>query len=347
MSDTTATARTERLSPENVAKLCERVFGMPVVKVTAPGGKSRESLRVHFASRSIVATQRKYPGRRKMEVEVLKRLSAAGCPVPKYLGGAGGIFFQDDVGSRRLSGVLAVSDPAGRQRLAAGAIDSLLRIQDAGQRAGLDEIVPALGTKRDWVMGFLGTAITSSEDWGVAPPAIDAEALADLLHVEPRQFLKWDARPGNASVGGDGVVYWFDWEHCGKRQGMEDIAWLAGDEFWPLGAQPVIDILQDRLPPDRAEGDIRYLTHFMVFHIVQRLNLIRNRVRKAGWADPHKAMRLDKIGSDRDLARRLCRHGAEWAERQDLTRPMVPWFRAVAEKLDTLRKRGDKRKAEG
>ncbi|MFT6695950.1 MAG: hypothetical protein ACJAXU_001451, partial [Paracoccaceae bacterium] len=48
----------EKLKPSSVAEIAAQIFAMPVVKVTAPGGKTRESLRVHFANRTIVATQR-------------------------------------------------------------------------------------------------------------------------------------------------------------------------------------------------------------------------------------------------------------------------------------------------
>lgn len=336
MAEKKSSGKAEKLTPANVAKLSEKIFSLPVEKITAPGGKSRESLRVHFATHNIIATQRKYPGRMRLEVEVLKRLTSAGAPVPAFLGGNEQIFFQADVGADRLSSHLASDDPGRRERAARAAMASLLQIQAAGNETGLSDIVPALGEKPEWVRGLIGTVFGSSEKLSIQPPALDVDALAARLQAPARQFIKWDARPGNASIDRDGTAWWFDWEHCGRRQGMEDFAWLAGDEFWPLDAEAVVGLLSELLPAERAERDIDYLGHFITFHIVQRLTIIHRRFRKAGWVDAEKAMKYDKIGTDPGLARRLCRHGAGWADRTPLTRPMIPWFDACANAMSRL-----------
>jgi hypothetical protein len=328
--------RIEKLAPEEVAKLAERVFGQPVERVTAPGGSSRDSLRVHMADRTVIATQRKYPGRARMEITVLKALSAEGAPVPRYLGGEGHVFFQEDSGSRRLSAELLRQSGAAQDRVAARAFEGLVRVQEAGRRAGLAARVPALGTGRDWIDGFVATPIAASPDFGIAAPQIDRSALADALTVEADTFLKWDARPGNGAIGADGTVLWFDWEHCGRRQGMEDFAWLAGDEFWPIGPERVIAVLSPLLPAARRAADLRWLGLYVTFHIVQRIVLIRKRYDKAGWVDPAKAMRYDKIGTDSALALRLCRHGAGWADRDPATRPMVRWFEDCSRAIEAL-----------
>ena len=60
---------------------------------------------------------------------------------------------------------------------------------------------------------------------------------------------------------------------------------------------------------------------------------------KAAFADlvrfnPH----VDKVHELKDdlgdLIRRLCRHGAEWAMRDPLSRPMADWFVSCAETLN-------------
>ncbi|MBZ0127696.1 MAG: phosphotransferase [Rhodobacteraceae bacterium] len=318
----------DRLAPEEVALLAGQMFGAEVDKVTAPGGRSRESLRVHFPKRTMVATQRSYPGRMRMEVEVLRRLSGRGAPVPRFLGGTEKVFFQADVGSRRLSGEMAAGKADQQAKVARRAVESLLEIHQAGRDAGLAEIVPGLGEREDWVKGFVGTAITSSEKFGIDVPDLDHSALVARLHVPAKVFIKWDARPGNAAVGKNDRVFWFDWEHCGKRHGMEDFAWMAGDEFWPLGAEAVLAPLAESLPEAGRDDNLDYLIHFITFHIVQRLTIIHRRHRKYGWVNADKAMRYDKIGTDPDLAIRLCDHGADWAARAALTRPMVAWFNA-------------------
>lgn len=329
----------ERLEPENVAKLAEGIFGMPVERVTAPGGKSRESIRVHFENRSIVATQRKYRGRMQMEAEVLRRLTLEGAPVPKFLHGQDQIFFQEDVGSARLSAALNRASDMDAKGLLRRTFQSLQDIRVAGEAAKLADIVPGLGGGRDWVAGLVGTPHSLSKSLRISEPAIAAEDVVDALVVNPTVFLKWDARPGNASIGDNGRVFWFDWEHCGKRQGMEDYAWLSGDEFFPFGSDLVLEILAEVIPAERQTVDLRYLGLFITFHIVQRLGLIRRRYDKDGWVDTDKAMRFDKIGVGADLARRLCKHGQGWADRDVLTRPMVAWFQSAADEVDNWKRR--------
>lgn len=338
MAEQNETEQDDTLTPEDVARLAGQMFSAEVDKVTAPGGRSRESLRVHFANRTMVATQRSYPGRMRMEVEVLRRLSGRGAPVPRFLGGTEKVFFQADVGSRRLSGEMASAKADQQLKVARRAVESLLEIHQAGHDAGLAEIVPGLGEREDWVRGFVGTVNPSSGKYGIAIPDLDHDALVARLHVPATTFIKWDARPGNAAVGKNDRVFWFDWEHCGKRQGMEDFAWMAGDEFFPPGAEAVLSPLTDLLPADGRDENLDYLIHFITFHIVQRLTIIHRRFRKHGWVNAKKAMRYDKIGTDPDLAIRLCDHGADWAARAALTRPMVGWFNACSEAIAAMPK---------
>ncbi len=328
--------RFEKLTINGIATICEDHFAKKVIKITAPGGKSRESFRVHFDTGTVIVTQRAYSGRMRLEVEVLRRLSDHGAPVPRILGTHEPLFFQEDVGGGRLSGALAAGGETGRADIVGRAFESILRIQEAGQETGLAAIVPPLGVAESWVTGLVGTPVTTGQRYSIPPPALDFQRLTDLLQVPANRFVKWDARPGNASVRADGQVYWFDWEHCGKRQGMEDFAWLAGDEFFPLGADQTIAILRDLLPRNRALDDIDYLSHFIPFHIVQRLAIIYRRFTEVGWVDPAAAMRYDQIGVDRALVSRLCQHGAEWSGRAALTQPLVSWFDDCARVVSTM-----------
>ncbi len=325
----------EKLTPENVARICARIFDQPVEKVTAPGGNSRESLRVHFPARTIIATQRAWPGRMRLEMEVLRRLSEQGAPVPAFLGGTEQMFFQADLGPRRLTGELAIAAGRGDTTMMLRALESLVSIREAAARADLAAIVPALGERPEWVAGLVRTVVRTSEMLGIDAPSLDFAALDAALLVPARRFVKWDARPGNASVGADGRVAWFDWEHCGRRQGIEDFAWLTGDEFWPWPSETVLPALE-RILPAHSAADLSYLTLFISFHFVQRLTLILGRQARHGWEDRTHAMRYDRIGTDPELARRLCRHGAGWAVHHRLTRPMVAWFAEAADALAHL-----------
>ncbi|HBN32250.1 MAG TPA: hypothetical protein DD416_13760 [Rhodobacteraceae bacterium] len=324
----------ERLEPEQIAEICEKIFSLPVEKVTAPGGKSRVSFRVHFPGKSIIATQRIYPGRMRMEVEVLKRLSELGAPVPKYLGGTEQLFFQEDVGSKRLTSTMRQESAIGQLALAENTFESLLRIHTAAAKADLAAVVPALGENESWVRGLINSSLTVADRYGTDHPQLDMDALTARLTVPATRFIKWDSRPGNGSIGADGQVYWFDWEHCGRRQGMEDFAWLAGDEFWPLGPEVVVPILEYLLPAADKAAELAYLTDFITFHMVQRLQLIHLRFMAAGWVNVADAMKYDKVGVDPQLAKNLCARGAAWADRSTLTRPMTAFFQDCAAAVD-------------
>jgi len=326
----------DKLTREQIGEICQAHFAEPVVRVTAPGGPTRDSLRVHFADHSIIATQRAYPGRMRLEVTVLACLNRAGAPVPRLLGTTERLFFQEDIGPVRLSTQLADANTPERADLAARAFASIVALQEAGAQTGLDRITPHLGKAEVWVAGLVSTPAATSEKYNVAPALLDTQRLVARLHVPARRFVKWDARPGNAALDRTGQVCWFDWEHCGRRQGMEDFAWLAGDEFFPLDAEAVLPILNDVLPTAGRARNIDYLIHFIVFHIAQRLTIIHREYAKDGWDDPRKAMAQDYIGADPDLAVSLCRHGAGWAGQAALTSPLVPWFLSLATAIRAL-----------
>ena len=167
-------------------------------------------------------------------------------------------------------------------------------------------------------------------------PALQTDKLVAQLRPHRPAFIKWDSRPANAVARADKSVAWFDWEHCGRRQGMEDFAWLAGDEFWPLGPEVVVPILEYLLPAADKAAELAYLTDFITFHMVQRLQLIHLRFMAAGWVNVADAMKYDKVGVDPQLAKNLCARGAAWADRSTLTRPMTAFFQDCAAAVDGL-----------
>ncbi len=327
----------DMLTPDELAREASACFSRPVEKITAPGGKSRDSVRVHFDGFSVIATQRRFPGRMRLEIEVLKRLTRVGAPVPRLLGQTERVFFQQDIGRDRLSGRLFNAGDISPEDVVARAFESLVKLQQAGKEARLQGLVPALGVTQTWVRGLVSTPLAASESYGISPPHLDDSALIRRLVVPAQTFIKWDARPGNAAIGGDGRVIWFDWEHCGRRQGMEDFAWLAGDEFFPLESASVIPVLHDLLVPEDRDENLDYLTYFITFHIVQRLTIIYRQFASDGWDDPDEAIRYDNIGVDPDLAIALCQRGAGWADRRALTRPLAPWFLEIAKAIEGLR----------
>lgn len=320
----------------DVVALAEELFGATVAQITAPGGRTRASLRVDLGDRTVIATWRPRKQRREMEILLLKELHAAGAGVPEYLGGRGEMLFQSDAGSRRLTAELGRAETAHRQRIATRAFESLWSMKQAAHECGLLQKLPTLGLSKPWMDGFAAGPRRLSAQLDVAPPDVDADALAQSLACLPTTFLKWDARPGNAAVQPDGSVVWFDWEHAGRRQGTEDFAFLMGDEFWPLSAQDSVEIF-DRTAPSRHRGKSAFLIRFTVLHVVHRLRLIATQKARHGWAEADTALRYDKIGTAPECVSRLCALGRDYALLDPRTAALAAWFGAVD---DNMRRAG-------
>ncbi len=327
MSGNTGSREDARPSVARMLALVERHFGVRPERISAPGGKGRDSLRVHLPGRTVIMTFRPDRRRRAREIVVLQRLAAAGAPVPRFLGEEGPVFFQEDLGSLRLSSRLEHARASGREelvrKLARLALASLVRLSDLAMRAGLDEIVPKMGLRAEWRRARVGRIATLSERLGVRPPQTDMDAFAAALRPRRLVFVKWDARAGNAAIH-DRRVKWYDWEYCGLRDGLEDPAFLAADEFWPLAPQETLALLATVRP--LSEADRVWLADYAVLHAVERLGYIVEQVEKNGWIDEDRARRQDRIGYAPRLLARLARHGAQWAALSRHGQALSPWF---------------------
>ena len=164
------------------------------------------------------------------------------------------------------------------------------------------------------------------------PKEFDFVAVAERMDQPGRQFLKWDCRAGNAAIGNDGFVRWFDFEYAGLRHGGEDFAWLIADETWPIAPDKMADVMIDTF--DHGAGyDIAdyldYLSVYVTLHAVQRLKLIQKEVKKRGWLSKTRVIKYDDAGVHPDYARQLCRVGAYYAGQSKLTAPLARNFEAA------------------
>ena len=172
-----------------------------------------------------------------------------------------------------------------------------------------------------------------------APP-LDEPALVELIAIDRPEFIKWDARPGNAIARGDGAVAWFDWEHCGARNRLDDVAWLLGDEYTPdLPAAEdrllagYLGALEEPWPVERAR---EYLWTYGSLHACVRLGLILYNRGEGPWWDAGYCLERDKVGVTLEAAERLCGRAARWAAGTHLLAPLGPWFEAMGARLDRL-----------
>lgn len=305
----------------------ESHFGAPVDRFETPGGSTRSSVRLHIGERTVIATLRKNRRRTHLEAVVLARLGAVCDVVPKMLGLVGDVMFQQDIGDDRLNRAILHAKGEDRVTLAAAGIDSIFRYQSAARQTDLAGILPPLGQGRDWSLGLIRGADFIE---GVEKPvALDRDAIADVLTRPPETFVKWDCRAGNAGVSPDGALRWFDFEFCGIRHGVEDLAWLIGDETWPVRAEVMLDLVRTLLPaPWNSDPDayIGHLSMHCAFHASQRLALIHDRHAESGWKKRARIARYDLIGAHPKYGAALCAAGIVFADRSPLTRPMVPAF---------------------
>jgi hypothetical protein len=321
--------------PDEIADACRALIGEAPAAIDPPAGRRRRSFRVlHLGDRTVIATRRRSAARAELEFRVLEALHGRGAPVPAPLAFRDGWLIQDDLGARRLSAAIMAGDAAAWLDRALGA---LAACHDAAADAGLAGNLATLGARPDWLDRLVHVPQRIGQRIGLpAPTLADAAALAP-----PRAFfVKWDARPGNAIARDDGSVFWFDWEHCGARDGLDDLAWTLGDEYAvlaPAAEEALIDRYLPRFSAHSAQADPRaYLAAMGTLHMSVRLALILHHKADGSWWDDAVCIADDKVGVMRPTALALCEKAARWAARAPATARLAPWFGRVREHIASL-----------
>ena len=236
-----------------------------------------------------------------------------------------------------LSQALARSGPDDCRRLLCDAVASLAKIQAAARDAGLARRVAAIGNRTGWLDNLIGAPERVGGLAGCPAPQVPAAEIGAILSSEHRCFIKWDARPGNAIVRADGTVWWMDWEHCGRRNPLDDLGWLLGDEYCPVpadAARQAIDPQLDGFARDMTPQAMRdYLDAFTTLHMCKRLELILSKKGRGAWWNAAQCLADDKIGVTRALAIGLCRRAADWSGRLAATSALAPWFARLVEHI--------------
>lgn len=306
------------------------VYGRPVDHVERMVQSSVRAIRLYLGDDTVVAARRPSDERADLEARVLKGLHKHGAPVPDCLGRRGQWVLQTDLDGQRLSVSLWQLDSAPAALMRKG-LDSLRLVQDAGRSAGLDGNVARLGTTLLWRSRLATMPERIAQATGITAPDLDTALLGERMAPARFDLLKWDARPANAMVRPDGRIFWFDWEHCGVRDPLDDAAWFLGDEYAPDQGPGPEDAVAALLPTDdprSVDEAVQYLLRFGVFHISVRLALIlQKRAEYDGWRDWDMSLNLDKVGCTAESFRRTARHAATWAESSDDLRVLAPWFR--------------------
>ncbi len=324
-----------------LTRATETLLKTQVVGVEYPGGKSRESYRLLLEDGlSVIATRRSSLQLARREVCTLSALNMHDAPVPLLLGtNHSQILIQEELFGQRLSEALKDAEAERYRELIDAALASLVAIHKAASAEQLESKVDALGDEDSWIHGLLRRPEVIGKYLDTRAPALDYTALTALLRIREPRFIKWDARPGNALVTDAGIVKWFDWEHAGKRNRLDDMAWVMGDEYLPDHPEAERSLIDKFLPLFSDDADAatayNYLMAYGSFHIVVRLGLILKHMTD-GWWDIDKCIREDKVGVSLDCAKALCQRGARWSAECELTAPLSDWFVAAESKISEL-----------
>lgn len=312
-----------------ILEAAEAHFDDRVTRVTAPGGEGRSSYRLHFKERDVIATLRPNFRRTHLEGYVLDALSKHCDDTPKNLGVVGEILFQSDVGSRRLNQDIVNHDQGQQIELTAEAVEGIFRIQSAARKTNLNSILPHLGTNDDWAQNFVNAADALRPYARAADIKLDRVAAYEAITSSGLQFVKWDCRSGNAAIGDDEKIRWFDFEYSGLRHGAEDFAWLIGDEAWPLSPEIMEAIIEDCFDPEcgyELKEYMDYLSIYLTFHCIQRFKLITKESDKRGWLSKERVRKFDDAGLHPDFAAQICDVGRYFADRSKLTASLAKAF---------------------
>ena len=323
-----------RVFRAHLTHLCDAMLGAEAVAFSFPGGTRRDSCRIALADgRSVIATVRDEPDRADLETRVLHALAPHGAPAPTVLAGNRRILFQEDRGATRLSAALHASNKRGARRLLEAALASLVTLQRAGAAADLAGRVPLLGAANWWIETLIDRPVALGALLGVPPPEPEIEHLRDLLAVLEPRFVKWDARPANAVVDEGGAVAWIDFEHCGARNPLDDLAWVLADEFVPLDPGRDEALVAEFTPHFGGSLPPPLLSHYawamLTLHGTHRLNLMMDShgiEGGRGWRDPERCVRRDSIGAARSFALRQCDRLAHHSAQSSLTAALAPFF---------------------
>jgi len=326
------------VSTDDVKTLCAELLKTDVDRIEFPGGNTRDAVRVNVGHLSVIVTKRKSLQRAQLESTVLRLLNQGAAPVPRLIAYRDHFLIQQDMGSQRLSESLNNGGLEHVTQSLESALTSLSAIHEVGKTNSQFNSVVVLGDKTQWLASFAKSAERLGILLGVPAPSLDVDKLVDLLRVDQPTFIKWDARPGNAVVSANGGVSWIDWEHCGRRHPLDDVAWLLADEYTPYLPQEESALITCVLPMFAngysLEQAHEYLRVFGTFHSCIRIAMILNHQSKRGWWDFQKCLELDRVGVVRELAIQSCQRAAHWSSHSKLTNNLTPWLEDVLRSIE-------------
>lgn len=334
-SATKAVGDSRRLEIE---MLCDLVFGKNPERVAFPGGKKRAAFIADMGDKAYVLAKRDDAGAAAIEGIVMKSLATTGF-APRMVAVKDCWVVQEFVDGERLPIVLdRTAAENDKVELLRKALTSLALLHEHAHATNLKYRVPKIDPDEDWSQGTTHCPADISEMIGLAPPEFHGDRLERQFKDKNDDFIKGDARPGNAIVNDDRIV-WFDWEGCGTRNSIDDLVYLVADEWTSISAQSEQTLITEHLPSFARGRSIdhayQYAMAYGVFHICSRLKrAIRYRRRDGQWCDRERSLLTDKIGvTEREVAR-MCDRAARWSREVPELATFPSWFEKVMQRLE-------------
>lgn len=334
-------SKPDLLGPLEIARATADFFAEPVLQVTAPGGRTRTSFRVVLQSRSIIVTQRRDPAITNLECHVLQAFDGHCDAVPRFLGRVGTLMFQSDAGAERLNRKINSLPPEQRPALARQAVQAIFDMHRSARSLNLAQGLPSRGIMSYPDDDLIGMVQDAAQSLATPIPGFDPATLDPAFRAEPRHFVKWDCRAGNAALDHTGTLRWFDFEETRRAQGPEDFAWLIADESWPLQVAQTTEIVRSLVTPDDCADAVAFMTYleqFSALHALRRIRLILHQARRAGaWRDRVSILKYDMVGVNPVMGERLARSGLDLCARHAALRPLMPLFARTADMFAAVR----------
>ena len=323
---------------DRIARLAKRT----VTRISRPGGRKRDVLRVYFNSGpNWILVRRRKSHRAEREIAVLDALADhTGLRIPKRIGSLGEWSILSDLGNRRMSLHIQQTPPGQRWDVAARTITGILEFQDAANTCPAVQSLPHIDLGDSEMLHIAKGPSRTCLRYGIDLPVPDPATLLPWIGADRPTFIKGDCRAANIVLDAAGQLGWIDFEFAGLRHGCEDIAWFLCDETLPIaldGHLDDLDTLVRQARPDVPEAYLKTLVINAALHAGARLRVIGNELIGKSWLDYAEILNDDLVGVHPTLAIKLARKGALLADQYRETRPLVDVYTAIADRIYAAR----------
>jgi hypothetical protein len=355
------------VSPETVTQVCIRLLNARPNNIECVQAQSGRSVRVFVEGQAYIVAHSTSSFGASHEAGVLQALHEEGAPVPRVIAYDDEWLIQDDLGSRRVSESFGAGNLILCAMSAQRALQGLLQCHHAAQNSLLAQRLPQIGCSTQWLDTLLSIPQDIATRLSVASPSIRAIIDPQTLLPRHHSFIKWNAQPDNAIILADDGIGWTNWEECGTRDALDDLATVLCNEHLPDNETLEQGLLKRSLSPFATTSKrtlpeaLVYLSRFGTLHTCAALQQLLTRQNVVRQPNPDNSTRQEHTPTsatdlakaqeegnavaqgiekerEKEKALRLCKRGARWALRWPGGEAMHQFFNDVQNQLNTEQK---------